>query len=122
MTVYKNFEISRNLKAAGQLTASEVSISSGVITINPNTSRYFVVTVDGDITTINITTPKMCLQFLVLFQFGGSYSISGWPVSIEWIGANTPSAGASGEEILASFTYWNSSIGFRADSSPNYVP
>ena len=121
-TVFKNFEVARNLKVASQYEVVSVSISSGEITINPNISRYFVVVVNENITTININSPKGCLQFLILFQFSGSYTVTGFPVTVSWIGSNIPASGVSGEEILASFTYWGSSIGYRSDSSPNYTP
>lgn len=110
-----------------QSTPTSVIVSSNEITITPGVSRYFIVDVSDDITTVNITAPYGACDFTILLQFTGSpsssYSVDGFPASVSWIGTNTPAFSATGgEEILIVGSYFNEVLGYRFDASSNYTP
>lgn len=120
-TVHKIFEVADNLVSAPQKEDTAVSISSGTVSINPNTSRFFVVNANANITTFNITTPKGSMSFEVVLDFSGSYSVNGFPASVKWVGSETPAfSGANNEEIILVFHYFESLSGFRADATAPY--
>lgn len=102
-----------------------VTPSAGAITLTPGLEqRFFVVTVNANITSITINAPDGCVDFNLLLQFSGSYSVSGFPAAVKWgIGSNVPSfSGTSGQEVLVVMSYWDGTVGYRADASAAYTP
>ena len=102
-----------------------VSVSSGSITLSPSLEqRYFIVDVDANITSITINAPDGVVDFNVLLQFAGSYSVGGFPSTVKWgVGSNQPDfSGTNGQEVLVVLQYWGSTDGYRADASAAYTP
>lgn len=106
-----------------QKTPVAVAVVSNEVTIVPETSRYFVVDVDANVTTVTITEPPGACDFIILFQFAGSYTVGGFSADVKWIGTNLPDfSGASGEEVIVVVSYFNSTVDYRADSGGVYTP
>lgn len=77
------------------LSGSEVDVSLG---------SFFTKTISADttFTFVNAPSGKTCIFSLVLTN-GGAYNIT-WPVSVSWIGGQSPSLKSSGIDILTFLT------------------
>jgi hypothetical protein len=85
---------------------SNVSSSSGTLTLDLENGNIFNVTVNENITTLTVSNPPSTGRaggFLLILNFTSSYSIS-WPASFSFPNSSYPALSTSGVDILSFLT------------------
>ena len=94
-TITGQLEVTEDLIARGYLeNTSAPTISSGTLTLNLNTSRIFLVSLNANITTLTISnTPSAsstAVSFTVVLTADGTARSVTWPASIKWADGTAP--------------------------------
>lgn len=96
-------------------TGTTPSISASTLTIDLSTGSFFSVTVNSNITTINITntpaTVGVVSGFVIVFTYNGTpYSVT-WPASIRWSNGNVAPTLTSTNNKRDVFTFFTTDNG-----------
>lgn len=96
-------------------TGTSPAISANTLAIDLSTGSFFSVTVDSNITTINITntpaTAGAVSGFVLIFTYNGTpYSVT-WPASIRWSNGNVAPTLTSTNNKRDVFTFFTTDNG-----------
>jgi hypothetical protein len=107
-------------------TSTAPTISSGTLTIDMSTGTVFNVTLNANITTLNITnsapTNKVS-SFTLIFTYDATPRSVTWPASVKWPSNTVPTlTNANGAvDIFTFFTLNNGTTWFGVVSGQNYI-